>query len=59
MQIFFFFPVIQLKSWNYRLITCKVTYFKPLFVIILMIVAYNLWKPFHNFQILNLGFLYL
>jgi len=26
----------------YRLITCKVRYFKPLFVIILMIMAYSL-----------------
>jgi len=36
----------------YRLITCKVRYFKPLFVIILMIMAYRYEKPKFKIRIL-------
>jgi len=50
----FHISVIQLKGETnilYRLISCKVSYFKPLCVIF-VIMDYR-YEPFHNILILN------
>jgi len=46
---------LKVKLILYRLITCKVRYFKPLFVIFDDYFL-QLLKHFHNIAILNLGF---